>query len=108
MRTALVVALLAITACKARKEPAQRDKPAGSGASPVESTGSAKPTPPPPLAGTYDAIARADFNRWAVRLNLPVYWTADANNDKRVDAAEVASLLFYPTAGVWVAGGKLT
>jgi hypothetical protein len=100
---ALVVAVLASTACKGRQEPKPREQ-AGSNARVVEGTGSAKP----PLAGTYDAIARPEFNRWAVRLNLPVYWIADTNEDKRVDANEVAALLFYPTSGLWVAGGKLT
>jgi len=41
-----------------------------------------------------------DFNRLAVRLNLPIYWIEDKNNDKTIDPDEVAQLLFYPTANV--------
>ena len=31
-------------------------------------------------------------------MNLPVYWIADANNNKTLDPDEVAPLLFYPTS----------
>ena len=48
-------------------------------------------------AKKHDAIARADFNRFAVHLNIPVYWIADANDNKALDPDEVAPLLFYPT-----------
>ncbi len=58
--------------------------------------------------GAHDAIARGDFNRLAARFNLPLYWLADANGNKAVDADEVRSLLFYPTAGAWTEGGKLS
>ncbi len=44
-----------------------------------------------------NALPRADFNRIAVELNLPVYWIADTNNNKTLDSEEFASLLFYPT-----------
>jgi hypothetical protein len=60
---------------------------------------------PPPI---YSGIERIDFNRDAVRANLPVYWSNDANHDGVVDPGEVASLRFYPTEGHWVEGGKLT
>lgn len=65
---------------------------------------------PAPASGarTYDQLPRADFNRWAVRQNLPVYWIADHNQDGRIDPGEVASLLFYPTRGEWVADGAFT
>jgi hypothetical protein len=49
-----------------------------------------------------------DFNRWAVRENVPVYWVADANSNGQLEPTEVASLLFYPTQGNWVADGKFT
>jgi len=32
-------------------------------------------------AAAYDQIARIDFNRKAVRLNLPVYWSEDLDRD---------------------------
>ena len=64
------------------------------------------PTPPPPPA--YGGMERIDFNRNAVRANLPVYWADDANHDSVIDPGEVAALLFYPTEGHWVQDGKLT
>jgi hypothetical protein len=102
---ALFVAGLA--ACSSRKEPPPRPQPEppatpGSGSAPAGS-GSNRPS-----ATKYDALPRAEFNRWAVRENLPVYWTADTNNDKSMQPDEVASLLFYPTEGAWVAQGAFT
>ncbi|CAN5866781.1 hypothetical protein BH11MYX2_BH11MYX2_27330 [soil metagenome] len=55
-------------------------------------------TEPPAPPAKHDAVARMDFNRIAVRLNLPYYWIADINNDKNLDANELATLLFYPKA----------
>ncbi|HWO23994.1 MAG TPA: hypothetical protein VNO30_34865 [Kofleriaceae bacterium] len=111
-----VLAVLALAAaCKTRHEPAPREK-LGSGSA---ATPGAAPTPgvapapgqPAEPAGpeaALPAIARAEFNRWAVRLNLPIYWIADANNNQRLDPDEVAALLFYPTEGDWVRDGKLS
>jgi len=67
-------------------------------------SGSAAATATP----TYKALPRADFNRWAVRENLPVYWIADANQDKTIQPDEIASLLFYPSEGHWVDNGAFT
>ncbi len=53
-------------------------------------------TPPPAAAPAFDRIARMDFNRIAVQQNLPVYWIADRDQDKTIDADEIAELLFYP------------
>jgi hypothetical protein len=61
-----------------------------------------------PAAKTYDALPRPDFNRWAARTNTPLYWIADGDGDRAIDADEVATLRFYPTEGRWVAGGALT
>ncbi|MBI5490557.1 MAG: hypothetical protein HY905_24705 [Deltaproteobacteria bacterium] len=59
-------------------------------------------------AADYAAMPRDDFNRRAVRLNLPLFWRADADGDGAVGPAEVIGLLFYPTEGKWVAGGAFT
>jgi hypothetical protein len=47
--------------------------------------------PPPKLS-------RAEFNRRAVRLNLPLFWAVDTNGDGVPDRAEVKTLLFFPTS----------
>ncbi|HTJ81564.1 MAG TPA: hypothetical protein VL400_07555, partial [Polyangiaceae bacterium] len=64
--------------------------------------------PPPPAPTGYARLDRATFNRIATRLNLPVYWAADANKNGIVDPDEVKPLLFFPTAGKWVDGGAFT
>src|ERR1700722_12882783 len=43
-------------------------------------------------------ISRADFNRYAVRLNLPLFWAADPDGDGIPDRDEVKTLLFFPTS----------
>jgi hypothetical protein len=57
---------------------------------------------------SYNALSRADFNRLAVRENLPLYWIADADHDRAVDPGEVAHLLFYPSAPAWTNGAAFT
>lgn len=61
--------------------------------------------PPEPA---YNVIDRETFNRAAVRLNLPLYWIADANKNGMVDPDELAALLFYPTDSRWSEEGKFT
>jgi hypothetical protein len=68
----------------------------------------AQATPVAPKAVVYDGIERMEFNRLAVRLNLPVYWKADSNDNKAVDADEIVSLRFYPDTIQWIANGKFT
>jgi hypothetical protein len=43
-------------------------------------------------------ITRADFNRFALRMNAPLFWAADADNDGVPDRDELRTLLFYPTS----------
>src|SRR5262245_6066753 len=99
MRTLLLVVISLTFACKARKEPQPRTGP-GSGSG----SGSAVTN----AGNGHDAITRADFNRFAVRENLPVYWIADANNNKTIEPDETAALLFYGSEGKWIEGGKFT
>lgn len=61
--------------------------------------------------GPYAALGRADFNRRAAELFLPVFWRADADNDGSVDPDEVAFLTGYPNndPARWVdEGGRFT
>ena len=95
----LVVVALSLVACNKKKEPQPRANPTGSG------SGSSGAQPP---AKPHSAIARADFNRTAVHLNLPIYWIADTNNNGTLDEDEVAPLLFYGREAKWTEGGKFT
>src|ERR1041385_2875074 len=96
MRIAPVLVIaLATFGCKKREEPQPR----------AVGSGSAGMSMPKVVYGPVD---RMTFNRTAVHLNLPVYWTADANNNKMIEPDEVVPLLFYPTHQVWVEGGAFT
>jgi len=56
---------------------------------------------------TFDAVPRAEFNRAAVALDLPLFWTADADNDRTLDPAELA-VLWGPTQTKeidWISSG---
>ncbi len=70
-------------------------------------TASAKPVAAPPKAEHSD-LPRLRFNQLAMRLDLPLFWTADKNKNGAVDPDEVRALLFYPTKGHWVEGGHFT
>jgi len=57
-----------------------------------------------------DAVPRADFNRAAVALDLPLFWSEDADRDGVLDPAELA-VLWGPTEtkeSDWVAGDAFT
>lgn len=54
------------------------------------------------------ANARQRFNQLALRLDLPLFWAQDANDDGTPDPGEVRSLLFYPSADEWVRDGRFT
>ncbi len=43
-----------------------------------------------------------------MRLNLPLFWDVDGNEDGVVDPGEVRALLFYPTEGHWTEGSNFT
>jgi hypothetical protein len=112
MKRALSAVLLATAACHSTPppQPPQDHADTLSGQTAVDSTAPAKPAAPilPAATHKYDAISRAEFNRWAVRTNTPVYWIEDTNHDNAINADEVAKLLFYPTEGRYVDHGVLT
>lgn len=53
-------------------------------------------------------LERDVVNRMAVRLDLPLYWTSDANKNGAIDPDEVATLRFYPTYPEWTKDGAFT
>ena len=77
-------------------------------------TAAKKPTPtatatpvvaPPTPKKTYDALSREAFNRAALRLDLPIYWAGDPNQNHAVDPEEIATLLFYSSSPTWSENG---
>jgi len=89
-----LVAMLALGCGSKKSEPATGGG-SGSGGAGTAATGS-DPGSAAPAKATRNELSRADFNRLAVRANLPLYWVADTNGDNNVDPDEVAHLLFYP------------
>jgi hypothetical protein len=59
-------------------------------------------------ASAYTGIERKEFNRLAVRLNLPLLWDNDANGNQTIDPNEVRTLLFYPSQETWSDGKTFT
>jgi hypothetical protein len=56
-------------------------------------------------------VPRAEFNRIAAELDLPLFWSADRNGDGAIDPGEVAVLWGVdPSAPrqAWIAGGRFT
>lgn len=60
------------------------------------------------VPAAYDRVEQWRFNQLAVRLNLPLFWARDTDQDNSIDPDEVAALLFYPTVGRWVEDGAFT
>lgn len=57
---------------------------------------------------TLRPLDRGRFNQLAMRLDLPLFWSADTNDNGAPDPREVRSLLFYPTSPAWVEAGAFT
>ena len=97
--SSLVLALVFMPACAAEPLPPPPPPP---------------PPPPapvvvaPPPRPVYQGLDRLEFNRNAVRANLPIYWVSDANHDGIVDPAEVVPLRFYPSVGIWTDDNAFT
>ncbi|MBS1124845.1 MAG: hypothetical protein H6Q90_7073, partial [Deltaproteobacteria bacterium] len=85
----LPLLVVALVSCKSAPEPQLLPvtDPTGGPDSP------AMPAEPPAAVVAerrHDAISRTELNRWAVRENLPLYWTIDADKDGNLDPDEVA------------------
>jgi hypothetical protein len=93
-RSALVLTVFA-AALSIACGPDALPPPAPLPVSPPPPTATATETPPP---ATPPRLSRADFNRYAVRLNAPVFWAVDANGNGVPDRDEVKTLLFYPSS----------
>lgn len=89
---------IALSACQAHQRAAEMAAP--------DQEAALGEAAPPKSHGSPDARAR--FNRAAVRLNLPLYWIADADGDGRPDSEEIAELLFYPDSGRFFERGAPT
>jgi len=54
------------------------------------------------------ALTRADFNRLAVRADLPLFWIADRNKNRLLDPEELGATGQGNVLGPYVARGKFT
>lgn len=57
---------------------------------------------------TTQRLSRDRVNQLALRLDLPLFWAADANGNGAPDPDEVRSLRFYPTAESWTRDDRFT
>jgi len=105
-RKTLVGLSLALTACGG-SEPAPLAPTAPPLPAPTAEPTAAAPTATPKA---HAAVERTAFNRSAQRLNLPLYWSLDKNNDGSIEPDETALLLFYPSSETakWVENGSFT
>jgi len=95
--------LALLAACGAQEAPAP---PPVSPPPTVNSVATTATATPKPADSRPYAMDRSAFNETAFRLNIPMYWAADKNNDGALDPDEVKSLLFYPSEAKWTEGGK--
>ncbi|WP_437961018.1 hypothetical protein WME76_16225 [Sorangium sp. So ce119] len=78
---------------------------------PAEPPPAAPPAAAPqaaPQGPRFDQVPRLDFNRIAVELDLPLFWTADRNSSGAVEPDEVVALWHHAAAPAWVASGAFT
>ncbi len=75
-----------------------------------DSCSPAQPPAPPaePTPSAEVAIERLRLNQLALRLELPLFWVADTDEDGAPDPDEVRSLRFYPTRVEYVRDGAFT
>jgi len=85
---------LLVTACDKKPDPAptptsvtSANSPVSSGAAPASAATAAAV---PRGAGAKVSVARADFNRLAAELAMPLFWTEDRNKDGVLDTDELA------------------
>ncbi len=78
----VVAAALCAAGCAKKVPPAAEPPPP-----PTETSGTEAAKPPPLETNT---VPRMDFNRLAMELALPLFWTSDANGNGALDPDEVA------------------
>ena len=86
--TSAMFLALAASACEKKPEPAPTPAPATS----ASITGGAlvDAAPAKPAGVKLEKVTRADFNRLAAELALPIFWIADKNKDGAIDPDELA------------------
>jgi hypothetical protein len=98
-------ALLALLSCGSEGGPT----PAATSTGSAPPNASAAPSTSSAAQGPKAALTRAEFNRFAVYLDLPLFWIDDTNNNGMPDADEIAAPWGVASpAPVWAQGGKLT
>ena len=110
-RLLVVVTLFLLTgSCESDRRPQPPVRPQVTPPAPMRPGPRMRRAAPPrrrPVVG-YTLLPRGEFNQLAARLNLPLFWRADANHDHAVDPGEVVALLFYPDFKKWADRGRFT
>ncbi len=101
--------------CHKKEAPSQGEEKTGAAEAPSEAGTEAKAPETEASAEGKTAdlsqLDRATFNRAAVRLNLPIFWTYEAEPSKTVRPEALTTLNFYPTSETFVwkdSEGKFT
>jgi hypothetical protein len=84
--TTAMTLVLAAAACEKKPDPT----PAPATSASITGGAVADAAPARPAGIKLDKVTRADFNRLAAELALPLFWVADKNKDNAVDSDEVA------------------
>jgi hypothetical protein len=84
--TTAMTLVLAAAACEKKPDPT----PAPATSASITGGAVADAAPARPVGIKLDKVTRADFNRLAAELALPLFWVADKNKDNAVDSDEVA------------------
>ncbi len=82
--------LLALAASACEKKPDLVPTPAPSSSASTTGGAVVDAAPAKPVGIKLDKVTRADFNRLAAELALPLFWIADKNKDGAIDPDELA------------------
>lgn len=102
-RAFLVAASLSLAACAPPLTPAPPPPAAAAPAPAAESVAVAAQAAP-----RLDGVPRAELNRIAAALDLPLFWIADRNGSGGIDPEEVALLWGSAGAPAWTEAGAFT
>ena len=90
LSTCMPAMFLVLAAAACEKKPTPTPTPAPATSASITGGAVADAAPAKPVGIKLDKVTRADFNRVAAELALPLFWIADKNTDSAIDGDEVA------------------
>ncbi len=80
----------------------------GGGQPPAPAEPAPEPEPAVEVLASYSGVDRVAFNRAAARLDLPLVWYQDVDDNGAIEPEETLALMFYSSRGDWVSDGRFT